>query len=309
MMRLKSFSRHCLWPAAVLVLTAAAVAQDNAVISASYGAHDQRRDVTSAVRSMVRDGRLSFRVSNDALGGDPAPDRRKELFLRARDSRGATQEYHFNEGEEVNLQLWSRGNYGDGDADDRRGDRDDREGDRDRAQGNYHEHGRLSADDQRRFDSYYTRSLEYKQTNNREQVESMEGRMRDVYNHYHIPADTPWWAVASPGIARSDGDRDDRNDRDNDHDRDHDHGGYGQYGGNQLRILSASYGSGDRSRDVTGMLQRMMGEGGRVDARVDNESMGGDPAPDRPKTLTVRYYYDGQQREKTVREGETLRLP
>src|SRR5437016_8719948 len=55
----------------------------------------------------------------------------------------------------------------------------------------------LSADDQRRFDSYYSRWQEYRHTNNREQIASMEKRMQDVYAHYNIPAGTPFWRVAS----------------------------------------------------------------------------------------------------------------
>jgi type II secretory pathway pseudopilin PulG len=55
----------------------------------------------------------------------------------------------------------------------------------------------LSSEDQSRFDSYYSRWQEYRQTNDREQVLSMEKRMQDVYAHYSIPADTPYWRVAS----------------------------------------------------------------------------------------------------------------
>jgi hypothetical protein len=58
--------------------------------------------------------------------------------------------------------------------------------------------GRLSADDQRRFDSYYSRWLEYRRTNNREEVDSMEKRMRDVMSHYNIPLNTPYGQIASP---------------------------------------------------------------------------------------------------------------
>src|SRR5437868_15143728 len=64
----------------------------------------------------------------------------------------------------------------------------------------------LSADDQRRFDSYYSRWQEYRHTNNREQIASMEKRMQDVYAHYGIPAGTPYCRVASN--ARGDWDRD-----------------------------------------------------------------------------------------------------
>jgi len=58
---------------------------------------------------------------------------------------------------------------------------------------------RLSADDQRRFDSYFSRWQEYRRTNNQGEIRSMEGRMQDVYRHYGIPGDTPYWRVASNG--------------------------------------------------------------------------------------------------------------
>jgi hypothetical protein len=55
----------------------------------------------------------------------------------------------------------------------------------------------LSSEDQRRFDSYYSRWQEYRQRNDREQIMSMEKRMLDVYAHYNIPGQTPYWRVAS----------------------------------------------------------------------------------------------------------------
>ena len=55
----------------------------------------------------------------------------------------------------------------------------------------------LSSDDQSRFDSYYSRWQEYRQQNNRDQIVSMEKRMQDVFARYGIPADTPYWRVAS----------------------------------------------------------------------------------------------------------------
>ena len=75
---------------------------------------------------------------------------------------------------------------------------------------------RLSEDDQRRFDSYYSRWQDYRRTNNREQISSMENRMQDIYRHYGIPSDTPYGRVASNG------DRGWGRDRDWDHDRDRD---------------------------------------------------------------------------------------
>jgi hypothetical protein len=58
---------------------------------------------------------------------------------------------------------------------------------------------RLSPDDQSRFDSYYSRWMDYTQRNDRDQMASMEGRMRDIYARYNIPMNTPFWRVATNG--------------------------------------------------------------------------------------------------------------
>jgi hypothetical protein len=57
--------------------------------------------------------------------------------------------------------------------------------------------GRLSPDEQQKFDSYYSRWMEYRRTNNREQVESMERRMHDLMAHNNIPANVPFEQIAS----------------------------------------------------------------------------------------------------------------
>ncbi len=57
----------------------------------------------------------------------------------------------------------------------------------------------LSQRDQQRFDSYYTRWQQYKAANDRGQIISMERRMLDVYSHYGIPAETPFWRIATNG--------------------------------------------------------------------------------------------------------------
>ena len=59
---------------------------------------------------------------------------------------------------------------------------------------------KLSADDQRRFDSYYSRWLQYRATNNQGEILSMENRMRDVYAHNGIPSNVPFDQVASPSV-------------------------------------------------------------------------------------------------------------
>jgi hypothetical protein len=57
--------------------------------------------------------------------------------------------------------------------------------------------GRLSNEDQGRFDSYYTRWLEYQQQNRRDDIASMERRMRDIMDHYEIPAQIGYEQIAS----------------------------------------------------------------------------------------------------------------
>lgn len=67
-------------------------------------------------------------------------------------------------------------------------------------QGNGGWRGRLSPDEQRQFDSYYSRWQDYRRTNNRDQVESMEKRMHDLMARNNIPANVPFEQIASnPG--------------------------------------------------------------------------------------------------------------
>lgn len=58
-------------------------------------------------------------------------------------------------------------------------------------------HSRLSPNDQARFDSYFSRWEQYRGTHNRDQMESMEKRMQEMYTQYRIPSNTPYWFVAS----------------------------------------------------------------------------------------------------------------
>lgn len=88
-------------------------------------------------------------------------------------------------------------------------------------------------------------------------------------------------------------------------------GSPGNYPGNgwrSLRILQASYGAGNRRRDVTDRLQRMVRHN-RLNVLVNNNSMGGDPAFNQSKTLQVTYEYQGQQRNANVSEWTNLTIP
>jgi len=154
--------------------------------------------------------------------------------------------------------------------------------------------GRLRPDDQKRFDSYFTRWMEYRSKKDRDQIASMQGRMLDVYAHNNIPLTTPYELVASPNVVPNIG-------------YNYTAPNNGGFGGN-LRILQASYGAPGRQTDVSQRLQGMVGNQG-LRLRVNNDSMGGDPAPNTRKQLYVVYSYRGQQRTITVQEGQDLQIP
>jgi len=158
---------------ATLALSGLAVAQGNSISRATYGEGRRTIDVTQRIQSLARDGDLNFRLTNEALGvSDPSPGRPKELRIWVQQWNGRTRDYRFQEKSQVVLQVGGGNSY----------------------------QGRLNYDDQRRFDSYYTRWLQYQATNNRGEVASMEGRMRDIYGRYRIPLSVDFDQVASPNV-------------------------------------------------------------------------------------------------------------
>jgi hypothetical protein len=78
--------------------------------------------------------------------------------------------------------------------------------------------------------------------------------------------------------------------------------------GRNLQVLRATYGYGSRMFDVTSRLQGQI-YNDRIELRVTNENMGGDPAAGMEKTLQVEYSFNGRRDRVVVREGDTLRLP
>ena len=72
------------------------------IIGGGAAAAPVMRDVTGRVRALVQSGKLAFTVTNDVLGGDPAPLRRKTLRLTTRNGN-ATPEQEFAENAAVLL--------------------------------------------------------------------------------------------------------------------------------------------------------------------------------------------------------------
>jgi hypothetical protein len=104
--------------------------------------------------------------------------------------------------------------------------------------------------------------------------------------------------------ARADGGRgyrddDDRRDRDRDGDR-RDRDG--------LVIVRAFWGINNATAEVTGHLQDLVRDNSLY-IRVNNETVGVDPAHEHGKVLCVFYRYRGEQRAAIVRETEELKIP
>jgi hypothetical protein len=77
------------------------------------------------------------------------------------------------------------------------------------SQGNYsngayssNAQSRLSADDQREFDKYYSKWLEDMRKNDRDDIDKDVRHMQDIMARYNIPASIPFDQIASPDAAR-----------------------------------------------------------------------------------------------------------
>jgi hypothetical protein len=72
---------------------------------------------------------------------------------------------------------------------------------------------RMTSDDEATFNGYYSRWLQDKQTNNRDDMISMEHHMQDLMDKYSIPSNTPYDQVASQNGAPYNGYGDQDRDR------------------------------------------------------------------------------------------------
>jgi hypothetical protein len=76
---------------------------------------------------------------------------------------------------------------------------------------------------------------------------------------------------------------------------------------NGASIHRASYGNAARTRDVTALLNSQL-RNGQLNLLVNDQTMGGDPAPGQAKSLNLEYLQNGQITWRSIREGDTLRL-
>jgi hypothetical protein len=81
-----------------------------------------------------------------------------------------------------------------------------------------------------------------------------------------------------------------------------------EWGESGFRVLHATYGSLERTRDVAAQVLGFVSEE-RLDFVANNDTLGPDPAPNETKTFWIEYRVGGKRFERTYTEGEHVVLP
>jgi len=276
------------------------------VIRADWGAGNRWMDVTNQVRILLYGNGL-VKVNNDNMGGDPAKGADKILRIQARNAQGQTRQFTYKEGSSIDASQFY--NYGGGippgsvgpgwqvmRADWGAGNRRVDVTDRVRAllsgngmvRVNNDNMGidpakgadktlRISARDARGLVQEFT----YKEGSN---IDASQ-----FYNYGGSPGRPVGPPPGGPGYPPPGPPP-----------------GPGYPGG--LEIVRGYYGLNTRTSDVTQLLRSMV-RGNSLVVQVNNQNMGGDPAPGADKVLTVIYRVNGREQTATVKEGNQLRIP
>lgn len=253
------------------------------ITRASYGSRDRALDVTDLLNSRIEGDRLSLPINNDTMGGDPAQDTRKTLTVWY-SLGGSDLQTSVDEGGMLNLPP--RGESSDGEP--------------------------FSGEPSRAERSLQILRADYGADNRFADVTALlSSRVRDGQLSLPVNNDTMGgdpaderhkalsvWYVEDgrpANVVVSEG-------------------GYvnlpaenGYFSGN-LRIMRAQYGADFRYFDVTDRLNALI-QDDQLRLRINNDTMGGDPATDRHKRLTVVYIFDGQEFRTRVNEKDVLSLP
>lgn len=248
------------------------------ILRAEYGAGNVWVDVTDQVHSLVRGDSLNIRVDNGTMGVDPLPGTPKSLRLRVRDESGRETVLSFREKDFVGLTVRSR----------------ERGWDRLRiTRAEYGAEGRFVDVTQLLNSAVRENQLNLPVNNNTMGGDPAQGIHKVLNVWYNFRGSESRVSVNEGDYLSLPGTGEPRSFRP-------------PRGG--LHILRADYGADDRYMDVTTRLAARV-QGDTLSLRVTNGAMGGDPAEDHHKTLTVWYTNDGRPAQLVVNEGEFLQLP
>lgn len=142
--------------------------------------------------------------------------------------------------------------------------------------------GRLTLEDQEQFDEDYKNWIEARRADDHKQILAAQVGMEDIMHRYNVPPGVTFEQLASPAVVAP------------------------PY--SDLKIVKATYGSGAHTVNITNQLQRMV-ENDKLTVPVNDDTMGTPPGATGKKVLSVSYSIHGKQREVSVPEGGTLKIP
>jgi membrane-bound inhibitor of C-type lysozyme len=238
---------------------------------AVYGSGNRTTDVTSRLNSQIQGGQLNILVNNQTMGGDPARSQAKTLTVQYA-LNGRTSQVVVNEGDTLRLPYGTTSSQGN-------------------LQINRAIYGagyRTSDVTSRLNSQIQNNQLSLQVNGNSMGGDPAPGQAKTLTVQYALNGRTSQIVVNEGETLRL------------------------PYGtttsqGN-LQINRAVYGSGYRTSDVTSRLNSRI-QNAELNLQVNNDSMGGDPAPGQAKNLTVQYALNGRASQIVVNEGDTLRLP
>ncbi len=245
------------------------------ILRADYGVDNRIANVTSRLASLIQGNSLSLRVSNESMGGDPAEDRPKVLNVWY-SFNGRVANVSINEKDTLNLPADSDFFAG-----------------RLRVMRAQYGVGNRYADVTDLLNSQIQGdSLSLRVTNDVMGGDPDPERRKQLIVFYIFNGRQSRVVVNEKDYLNLPG---------------NDAGSPREYD-DRIEVLEATYGAGDRRRDVTGLVRSQV-RGNSLQLFVSNAAMGGDPAENQKKRLRVIYLWQGLRYQMTTGEGETLAIP
>ena len=290
---------------------------DYQILQARYGSAERNIDVTDRLRELARLDR-TFRMGNDTFGTDPDPGRAKTLRIYTRGRDGQARTFEFAEGNVIDgaqFTGWAGGGWG-------RGPRNGgwRDGlDVNRDAGEYRIVQALYGTAQQNVD--VTQRLRELAAQDRNFVVSNaalgadpdRGRAKSLQVFTRTRNGQPrLFEFAEGGTVDGQQFTGWRGGDWGQSERNLTWNGMPANGvgtvANTITVVNASYGAGSRRIDVTDRLRSQL-RGDRIDATIDNNWAGSDPARGAEKSLWLIYTVNGRLQYAEVSESGRLTLP